>query len=269
MRISPCAKINLGLNIVNKRSDGYHDLQTVFYPVNIYDDIEITVADGIAGNCSLTVNGTPVEGDPQMNLVVRAYHLIAGYYQLPYVNITLNKRIPMQAGMGGGSSDCAYTIRLLNEMFRLGMSAETMRHYAARLGADCAFFITSHPAYAEGIGDRLQPVSLDLGKYKIAVVKPPVAVSTKEAFANIVASYPKKCCLDIVRQPLETWRDELSNDFESSIFPKYPVLADIKEKLYSEGALYAAMSGSGSAIFGIFSETPVLDFSDEYKVFLT
>lgn len=252
MIISPCAKINLGLNVVNKRPDGYHDLETVFYPVNICDRIEIKTGTGKSGRCTLNIEGMKVDGDMENNLVVRAYNLLAKDFELPDVCITLYKHIPMQAGMGGGSADCAYTIRLLNEMFNLGLSVEAMQRYAAMLGADCAFFIQAVPAYAEGIGDVLTPVDIDLGGYKIAVVKPDIAVSTKEAFSNIVVSRPKKCCLDVIRQPIDTWRDELYNDFEHSIFPQYPELEAIKEKLYSLGAVYAAMSGSGSAMFGIF-----------------
>lgn len=264
MKISPCAKINLGLNIVNRRSDGYHDLETVFYPIRICDEIEITESDGPAGFCSLIVDGVAVECSVENNLVVRAYNLIAGKYHIPHADIRLYKHIPMQAGMGGGSSDCAYTIRLLNDVFKLGMSIDLMRQYAAQLGADCAFFITSQPAYAEGIGDRLYPVDLNLSPYRIVVVKPPVSVSTKEAFAGITVSRPEKCCREIIAQPIETWRRELYNDFETSIFPQYPVLAEIKEKLYSEGAIYAAMSGSGSAIFGIFRQVPDVETFKEY-----
>lgn len=256
----PCAKINLGLNIVGLRPDGYHNLETVFYPVAIHDSIEINcrdTTDTVAGTCCLTVAGNPVLGSDADNLVVKAYRRIAKDYKLSPVDITLHKNIPMQAGMGGGSADCAYTIMLLNDMFELGMTSTTMRRYAAELGADCSFFIESRPAYAEGVGDILSPVDIDLSPYRITIVKPDIAVSTREAFSLIRPTKPQKCCRDIVtRQPIETWRRELHNDFEKSIFELYPQIADIKQKLYDIGAIYAAMSGSGSAVFGIFENKP-------------
>jgi len=256
----PCAKINLGLNVVSRRSDGYHNLETVFYPVGIYDKIEITAENSKTSEdstCRLTVEGMPVAGGNSDNLVVKAYKLMAKDYRLPPVHIILHKHIPMQAGMGGGSSDCAYTIRMLNEMFCLGLSVDKMRRYAAGLGADCAFFIDPKPAYAGGIGDVLMPAYVDLSQYKLAIVKPDIAVSTREAFSLVVPEKPRKCCRDIVeKQPISTWRDELANDFEKSIFALYPEIAAIKQRLYDMGAVYASMSGSGSALFGIFESAP-------------
>ena len=259
MKIKPCAKINLGLNVVNKRTDGYHDLETVFYPVPIYDEIEITESQEVA----LEIKGHPIEGDPEKNLVIRAYRMVASRYPLPPVHIILDKQIPMQAGMGGGSADCAFTIRLLNEQFHLGMTTGEMQQMAARLGADCAFFIEATPAYAEGIGERLTPIPLDLSRYRLVVVKPPVAVSTREAFSGIRVRRPRKNCRDIVRQPVDTWREELVNDFEESIFPLHPELKAIKERLYTLGARYAAMSGSGSALFAFFDELSS-DFNESF-----
>lgn len=259
MIIFPCAKINLGLNVVSRRADGYHNLETVFYPVNISDRIEITVRDGSMpgdASCTLTVEGMPVAGNSDDNLVVKAYNILAKDYILPDVNINLCKRIPMQAGMGGGSSDCAFTIRLLNDMFSLGISTERMIEYAASLGADCAFFINPVPAYAEGIGDVLQPLDIDLSGYRFLIVKPDIAVSTRDAFSLITPAKPSKCCRDILKQPIETWRHELVNDFEKSIFALHPEIATIKERLYGMGAIYASMSGSGSALFGIFKDIP-------------
>ena len=258
MKIKPCAKINLGLNIVNKRADGYHDLETVFYPVPIYDEIEIREAP----ETTLEIKGQTIEGDPEKNLVMRAYRMVATRYALPPVHIILDKQIPMQAGMGGGSADCAFTIRLLNEQFRLGMSTDEMQQMAASLGADCAFFIEAVPAYAEGIGERLTPIPLDLNGYRMVVVKPQVAVSTREAFSGIKVKRPAKNCREIVMQPIDTWQEELVNDFEDSIFPQHPELAAIKQRLYALGARYAAMSGSGSALFAFFDEAPRLD--DEF-----
>ncbi len=273
MILFPCAKINLGLNVVERRADGYHNLETVFFPVAITDALEVFEmspqypADTA---CSLKVTGTAELCDEQQNLVVKAYNILAEDYELPRVYAHLHKRIPSQAGMGGGSSDAAYMIRLLNEQFSLGLTVGRQRQYAARLGADCAFFITAdtdapQPLYATGVGDILEPFAEPWralhGKW-LLLVKPDVAVSTKEAYAGVVPRYPKKNCRDILLQPIETWREELVNDFEESIFRKLPVLAQIKEVMYNCGAVYAAMSGSGSTIFGIFNnEPPKMNFS--------
>ena len=255
----PIAKINLGLNVVSKRDDGYHNLETVFYPVPIKDALEVfPMEDGFPSDvrCDLKVTNLFIDGVEQKNLVVKAYNMIAQDYELPRVHVHLYKHIPTQAGMGGGSSNCAYMIRLLNEMFSLGMSDEKMIGYAARLGADCAFFIKAQPAYAEGIGEKLQPISIDLSGCKMLVVRPNIPVSTKEAFSLITPQVPKKNCLDIVRQPIETWKDELVNDFERSVFAIHPEIGRLKEMMYEQGAVYAAMSGSGSSVFGLFSDTP-------------
>ena len=256
----PVAKINLGLNFVEKRSDGYHNLQTVFYPVPIKDALEVQVMDeGFPSDvdCDLKTTNIPIEGDEQRNLVVRAYQLLkSDFPTLPRIHAHLWKGIPTQAGMGGGSSDCAYMIRLLNDLFALGLSDEQMIQYAARLGADCPFFIVSRPCYAEGIGERLQPISLDLSGWHIGVVRPDIPVPTKEAFSRIHPHYPAKNCRDVVLQPVETWRDDLVNDFEESVFALHPEIGQVKEQLYKMGATYAAMSGSGSALFGLFQERP-------------
>lgn len=258
----PCAKINLGLNIVSKRPDGYHNLETVFYPIPLTDALEIKYMDEkfpSESPCDLKITGNDVDCNEEDNLVIKAYQLLAADFQLPRVHAHLVKRIPTQAGLGGGSSDAAYMIRLLDERFRLNIGIPEMERYAAKLGADCAFFITADPSYAEGIGDVLMPVDVPgagLDGYYLAVVKPSVAVSTRDAYAAIVPKTPSKCCRDIVRQPIETWKDELVNDFEAPIFAMHPELAAIKQSLYDAGAVYAAMSGSGSALFGIFREQP-------------
>ena len=256
----PVAKINLGLNVVEKRADGYHNLQTVFYPVPIMDALEIVpMSDGFPSDvdCDLKVTNITIEGDEQRNLVVRAYQLLkADYPELPRVHAHLWKGIPTQAGMGGGSSDCGYMIRLLNETFDMGLSSEQMQQYAARLGADCAFFIESRACYAEGIGERLQPIDLDLSGWHIGVVRPDIPVPTKEAFSRIHPHYPALNCREAVMQPVETWRDTLTNDFEESVFVLHPEIGAVKEHLYKMGATYAAMSGSGSALFGLFKDEP-------------
>ncbi len=257
----PIAKINLGLNVVARRADGYHDLETVFYPVPIKDTLEIyPMHDDFPSEhaCDLKVTNIAIDGDEQRNLVVKAYNMIAERYTLPRIHTHLHKQIPTQAGMGGGSSDCAYMIMLLNDTFSLGMSKREMTEYATRLGADCPFFILGKPAYAEGIGERLEPIALDLGGWHIAIVRPDIPVSTKEAFSLISPQATVIKCRDIVTQPMETWRDTLVNDFEKSVFALHPEIGQIKERLYDLGAVYSAMSGSGSSVFGLFRERPDL-----------
>lgn len=267
----PIAKINLGLNVVEKRPDGYHNLETVFYPVQLKDALEVQPMDELfpsSVDCDLKVTNITIEGDEQRNLVVRAYHLLRqDFPQIPRVHAHLYKAIPTQAGMGGGSSDCAAMLLLLNRMFQLQLSQQQLINYAARLGADCPIFILNHPAYAEGIGERLQPIEVNLSGYYLAVVRPDIPVPTKEAFSLIKPQKPLKNCRTIVSQPIETWRDELINDFEQSVFALHPELREVKEWLYRIGAVYAAMSGSGSALFGIFRSQPDLsgEFSGIYK----
>lgn len=259
----PNAKLNLGLNVVAKRADGYHDLETVFYPVPITDALEVFPMDPdfpSAVDCDLKVTNLHIEGDEQKNLVVRAYQLLKqDFPTLPRIHAHLYKGIPTQAGMGGGSSDCGFMITLLNRQFQLGLTDQQMIDYAARLGADCAFFVLNQPCYAEGIGERLQPIALDLTGWYLAVVRPDIPVSTREAFSLIVPQHPAQNCRDIVMQPVETWRDALTNDFEKSVFALHPAIGSIKDQLYEMGAVYAAMSGSGSSLFGLFRHPVALD----------
>jgi len=262
MLITPCAKINLGLNIVNRRSDGYHDLETVFLPIPLHDilSVEEQTDPDYPYPCQLTVLGDTIECEEQSNLVVKAYNLLAQEHAMPRIHATLEKHIPSQAGMGGGSSDAAFMIRLLNEQFSLGLSDEDMEHYAARLGADCAFFIKGKPAYAEGIGEKLYPIpgiSYQLRGVKVAIVKPDISISTKEAFSHVTPHSPIKNCVEIVMQPIDSWKGILENDFEQSIFYNHPALAEIKRTLYRLGAVYASMSGSGSALYGFFKDTRI------------
>ena len=269
----PICKINLGLNVVERRPDGYHNLETVFYPVPICDALEVFEMDRqfpSSVDCDLKVTNIAIDGDEQRNLVVRAYQLLKhDFPTLPRIHAHLYKGIPTQAGMGGGSSDCGFMITLLNRMFRLELSDEQMINYAARLGADCAFFILNRPCYAEGIGEKLEPIALDLSGWYLAVVRPDIPVSTKEAFSLITPQHPAENCRDIVMQPVETWRDRLTNDFERSVFALHPEIAAIKEKLYDLGAVYAAMSGSGSSLFGLFLQPVSLDMFDGEGTFKT
>lgn len=259
MVVFPNAKINLGLNIVEKRSDGYHNLNTVFYPIPLEDALEVCVnGEGRNGECRLFQAGIAIEGSAEDNLVVKAYRLLHQHYDLPPVTIHLLKHIPTGAGLGGGSSDAAFMLRVLNERFSLQLSHEELEKYARSLGADCPFFIRNTPVYAEGIGDLFSPLSLSLAGYVIVVVKPDVFVSTRDAFSHITPRQPEHPLLEIVAQPVETWRDFMKNDFEESVFPLHPRLGEIKEQLYDAGAIYASMSGSGSSLFGLFRKEPSL-----------
>lgn len=265
----PCCKINLGLNVVARRPDGYHDIETVFFPIPLCDALDVKMMDEKYPSdvpCDLLVksnrNGTLVTDNlcpEQDNLVVRAYNIIAQDFALPRVHAHLIKNIPSQAGLGGGSSDAAAMIRLLDERFRLNMGIARMEQYAARLGADCAFFITGEPSYATGIGDQLQPIIADSDLLKgiyIALVKPDVAVSTGKAYAAITPRKPELCCKDVVKMPIEEWKGKMTNDFEEPVFMMHPELGAIKERLYGMGAVFALMSGSGSTVFGLFRDEP-------------
>lgn len=252
----PHAKINIGLQVTERRPDGYHNLDTVFYPIPVNDALEVIVHEGADYDCRLHLSGVEIEGDTDNNLVVRAYRLLAADYALPPVDVYLHKHIPTGAGLGGGSADASFMLRMLNEMFALGISTEQLEAYATKLGADCPFFITSTPVYATGIGNEFHPIALDLGGLYLVVVKPDVFVSTKEAYSMVKPEKPAVTLDEKIARPIAEWRDTISNDFEKGIFALHPELEGIKSKLYELGALYAAMSGSGSALFGLF-EAPV------------
>lgn len=257
----PNAKINLGLNIVEKRPDGYHNLETVFYPINLQDALEVNILEG-EDDFLLKVSGVPIEGEPENNLVIKAYRLLKkDYPDMPAIDIHMYKHIPTGAGLGGGSADAAFMIKLLNDKFKLNLSIEKMEEYAAVLGADCAFFIQNKPVFATGIGNFFEPIQLTLKGYYIVLVKPDIFVSTKDAFAHVTPMRPAQSLKEIIRMPVETWRATMKNDFEESVFQKYPEIAAIKDKLYDMGAIYASMSGSGSSVYGIFREQ--VKFVDE------
>lgn len=256
----PCCKINLGLNVVSKREDGYHNLETVFYPIPLCDVLEIKEVDNASHSlCTLLTEGNELDCNAQDNLIVKAYNLIAKDYKLPSVKVSLEKRIPSQAGLGGGSSDAAFMIKLLNAQFNLNISIGKMEDYAARLGADCAFFIQGKQTFATGIGNIFTSLNTDkdlLKGYHIAIVKPDIPIPTSEAFRNIKPQHPAISCEKAILEPIENWKNMLSNDFEKSIFGLHPELPAIKNKLYELGATYAQMSGSGSSVFGIFKNEP-------------
>ena len=267
----PNAKINLGLNIVRKRPDGYHDLETVFYPVPIEDALEVTPRkEAEGGKCHLRQSGMPIAGNADDNLVVKAYRLLDADFGLPPVDVHLYKHIPSGAGLGGGSADAAFMLKMLDQLFALGLTVEQLEAYATRLGADCAFFVRNRPVFAQGIGNIFSPISLTLSGYGLCLVKPDIFVSTRDAFAHVRPHRPDMSPRDIVLLPVEEWRGRLVNDFEASVFPQFPRIAWIKDELYRRGAVYASMSGSGSSVFGLFApgqELPTDGWDAGYFVF--
>ena len=259
----PNAKINIGLQVTERRPDGYHNLDTVFYPIPLHDALEVIVAKDANYDCRLHLSGVEVAGDPDSNLVVRAYRLLAADYTLPPVDIYLHKHIPTGAGLGGGSADASYMLRMLNEMFSLGISTENLESYAARLGADCPFFITCNPVYATGIGNEFHPITLNLGGWHLVVVKPDVFVSTKEAYSGIQPKMPNRQLVDALKEDIAEWHSSVVNDFEPHIFAAHPAIEQLKQLMLDVGAVYAAMSGSGSAVFGLFRERPQLMLNED------
>lgn len=266
----PNAKINLGLNITEKRPDGYHNLETIFYPIPVEDALEIHILSDGNEKYRLHQAGLEIAGEVESNLVVKAYKLLDEQFDLPPVDIHLFKHIPSGAGLGGGSADAAFMLKLLNEKFNLGLSNETLEEYAARLGADCAFFIQNTPTYAEGIGNIFSPVSLSLKEYQLWLVKPDIFVSTRDAFSQIKPRHPEMSLKEIIQMPVSEWKKYMKNDFEESVFPQFPAIGEIKEEMYRQGAIYASMSGSGSSVFGLFATDAVLpdiDFGEKSFVY--
>ncbi len=264
MILFPNAKINIGLNILSRREDGFHNLETIFYPLAIRDALEVVEADQM----KFTSSGLEIPGDTMDNLCLKAYYLLSKEYKLPPVHIHLHKNIPIGAGLGGGSADASFFIRLINQKFELGMDALQMEGYASKLGSDCAFFIQNKPAIAVGKGDQLQTINLDLSSYFIMLVMPQVQVSTSDAYRGVRPETMASSLADLIKLPVEAWRVAIKNDFEPSVFLQYPIISEVKSKLYSAGALYACMSGSGSSVFGIFEKELKLPDLEQYnKVF--
>lgn len=263
----PNAKINLGLNIVGKRPEGYHNLETVFYPIPLQDALEITpMEESKEQKCALHLLGQEIAGPIEENLVVKAYQVLDLDFDLPPIDIHLFKHIPSGAGLGGGSSDAAFALKMLNEIYELGLGIAQLESYATRLGADCAFFVQNKPTYAEGIGNIFSPLDLSLKGYRLWLLKPDIFVSTRDAFAQIKPRRPEVSAKEILLHPVEEWRECLFNDFEESVFPLFPRIAEMKNELYRLGALYASMSGSGSSVYGLFSsdyEWPEYDFGEK------
>lgn len=262
----PNCKINLGLNVVDKRGDGFHNIETVFYPIPFTDGLELIQTD----HPSLLFNttGLPIEGNSNENICIKAYDLLKkDFPQLPFIKMHLHKCIPTGAGLGGGSADGTFTLQLINKKFNLQLTNEQLINYALQLGSDCPFFIKNKPCLATGRGEQLEEILLDLSAYKIVIVYPNIHISTAWAFSQMTLFKRTIPLKEIIQRPLEEWRENLLNDFEPIVFEKYPEIKKIKEKLYLNGAVYASMSGSGSAVFGFFDNSATTHlFTDQYFV---
>lgn len=261
----PNAKINLGLHITEKRKDGYHSIETCMFPIPLFDALEIIIE---SKKTVFESSGIVIPGDPKSNLILKAYDLLKkDFSNLPNIDIHLLKNIPIGAGLGGGSADAAFALKLMNNMFDLILDDFFLEEYAAQLGSDCAFFIENTPKIATGRGEILEPVKVNLKGTHLVLINPGIHIGTKEAYAAVTPGKPK-VKLEEVLADQSRWKDELVNDFEASIFPDHPEIAAIKETLYQNGAYYAAMSGSGSSVFGLFEEKPAsINWNDEYFVF--
>lgn len=258
-------KINIGLNIVSKRDDGYHDLETIFYPLPLYDVLELIDA----AETSLTIKGLPIPGNIDDNIVLKAYHLLKkDFPQLPPVHFYLLKNIPAGAGLGAGSANGAFTLIALNRKFRLNLSTGQLIHYALQLGSDCPFFIINQPCFATGRGENMQSLSLDLSAYKIVIVNPGIHISTPWAFKQLVPAAPETSLQQLITMPVEEWKHSINNDFEAAVFKTHPEVEAIKIKLYEAGAAFAIMSGSGSTVYGLFDskQKTSFDFPENYFV---
>ena len=286
MLVFPKAKINLGLNIVGKRSDGFHNIESVFYNINWQDALEVVEirgteetegikeTNGILGTkgegIEIVNSGIDINSPLKENLIFKAFNLLKNRVKLPPLKVYLHKNIPMGAGLGGGSSDAASFLKLTNKKFELKLSKNDLKEIASQIGSDCAYFIENKPAFATQKGEILEPINLDLSKYYILLVYPNMNSNTKEAYEGVIPKKPIKSVKEIVlNEPLGNWKNILFNDFEKTIFKKYPEIENIKNTLYKNGAIYSAMSGSGSAVFGIFNEKPVIEFPKNYLVYFS
>lgn len=249
----PNAKINIGLNITEKRTDGFHNLETVFFPIGWSDALEIAESDKL----QFTTSGISISGSPESNLVMKAYSLLQNDFALPPLKIHLHKQIPFGAGLGGGSADGAFMLQMLNKSFNLNLSMAKLLEYAAVLGSDCPFFILNKPAYATGRGELMNEINLNVNGMSLLLVKPPVEVSTARAFRDVVPQKPAISLSELINFPVQDWKNNIINQFESSVFSQYPEISNIKTQLYDMGAFYASMSGSGSCVFGLFNELPM------------
>ena len=250
MIVYPNAKINIGLDVIEKRNDGFHNIESIFYPVlALFDVLELVESERLIFSSS----GIEIPGDVGSNLCVKAFQLIQSDYSIPNVKIHLQKNIPIGAGLGGGSSDAAFMLKALNELFSLNLSSNKLMDYAKKLGSDCAFFIKNKPVYAYHKGDEFEAVTVDLSAYDIKIEYPTIHIGTTEAYAGIIPSTSKINLKKLISNPVKEWKLSIKNDFEKSIFPLYPEIEKLKHKMYADGAIFASMTGSGSAVFGIFN----------------
>jgi 4-diphosphocytidyl-2-C-methyl-D-erythritol kinase len=259
----PNAKINLGLRVTEKRPDGYHNLQTCFVPVGWCDALEIVES----GKTSLHVSGLRIAGSDTENLCIKAWRLLNKDFDIPAVDIYLHKNIPMGGGLGGGSSDAAFTLRMLSDHFNLALGDELLGMYAEVLGSDCPFFIRNRISIGEGKGEILEPLDCDLSSFEVVVVYPEVHIETARAYAGIRPAVPTEHLRDVLLQvPVAEWKNHVINDFEKGVFDLVPELAALKKTMYEQGAVYASMSGSGSSVYGLFKFDPTLDLPGHYRI---
>ena len=246
MIVYPNAKINIGLNVLNKRADGYHEISSVFYPVKeLYDILEIVPSNYF----SFSSSGIAIPGDS--NICTKAFDLLKSDYGIGNVKIHLHKMIPIGAGLGGGSADGAFVLKALNELFELNLIKNQLEKYALKLGADCPFFIENTPKYVTGIGEKMTAIDLDLSDYKIKFIFPKLHISTADSYSGVIPKKTENNLLDLISNPIVNWKEEVRNDFEVTAFKKYPELSKMKANLYADGAIYASMTGSGSVIYGV------------------
>ncbi len=272
MVIFPNCKINLGLNIIRKREDGYHDLETVFYPIQLKDALEAIPLSVSSEPTSIrfSSSGLSITGEATDNLCVKAYHLLQkDFPEISSLQMHLHKAIPMGAGLGGGSSDGAFALLLINDLFGLQLSEQQLISYALQLGSDCPFFILNKPCFATGRGENMLPLALDLSGYRFVLINPGIHVSTALAFSQITPHKPIQSIAEIVQRPVTEWKALLINDFEAPISQHYPAISIIKQELYQKGAVYASMTGSGSTVYGIFPKqiTPQLSLDPNWRMF--
>ena len=269
MLLYPNCKINIGLNVIGKRQDGFHNIESVFYPINWCDAIEIIENNDDNQEFTLNTSGNPLRVEMTENIVFKTWKQLTGLYKIPKIKVHLHKNIPSGAGLGGGSADAAFFIKALNQKFNLDISSDITFKIASSLGSDCAFFLRNEPLFAQGKGNEFSEIKLKLDEYYILIVYPNINIHTKEAYSN-VSIFPINESINTIigTHPVEIWKNVLKNDFEPSVFKKFPEIDELKQLLYKSGAHYASMSGSGSAVYGIFSEMPQINFPDSYKFFL-
>lgn len=266
MIVYPNAKINLGLNVIRKRPDGYHDIESVFFPIPWKDILEIIPEKTGRGKVTFTSSGISIPSHGEPNLCERVYALMHAEFNLPSVKIHLHKIVPIGAGLGGGSADAAFAASLLNQLFELKLSDHKLEHIVAQVGSDCPFFIQNKPAFVTGRGEFLESFNLNLSGFWIMLINPNIHIGTKEAYSGI---RPKPSTIDlrtILGQHPSKWKGKLTNDFEESVFPNHPVIAELKANLYAQGAAYAAMTGSGSTVFGLFETEPKWSGKENYQL---